>query len=672
VTFTCEAVSKAGKGTLSEIEALAEKLEPSLARAIRDMLKDHVAGIDLDALAEALKAGETYRVLDMVGEVDPVKAASVKEQLQNAVWQGGALATQAPVFNEARFAFNRLNPALISWLENYNLNLIRDVNRGTVESVRSVLIEGMTAGRNPIDQARRIKQVVGLTPSQAKAVQNYRKELETFHLKRSAKSWGLGNERSKQSGVEVMRVDAKTGKPVDGIEARRLRDQRYDGALKQAMEKRQPIAPEKIDKMVDRYQERMLQNRARTIARTECLPANTLVDAAMVRTAYRRWYDGEMVEVVTRDGRKLSATPNHPMLTRRGWVAAGEITDADDLIYDARQQHSCSPGNVDVERRPATIGEIFDALAAVGIIEREAGREPDFHGDGRQGEVEVLHANGELGIGLFTALNKPLLHDVFAPADAVRARFCEICERLLAINQATCLCVVAHTDASLVQSGFDGVAIDAVLGGKVAERDAAAICGSDLSHRQAVDVSISLAAVGEELGTSAAETTTDARALHGVSDETGREASEFCGRANAVASEIGFDRVLGVSRRPFSGHVFNFSTADGYFCVDGGVYTGNTLRATNVGVGEAWRQAIEERKINGENVRKRWTLARDERTCERCSAIARAQPKRGIRLSEKFENPKGGTPVSQPPEHPSCRCVLQIRLWEPEQLEDKS
>jgi hypothetical protein len=41
-------------------------------------------------------------------------------------------------------------------------------------------------------------------------------------------------------------------------------------------------------------------------------------------------------------------------------------------------------------------------------------------------------------------------------------------------------------------------------------------------------------------------------------------------------------------------------------------------------------------------------------------------------LSEKFENPKGGTPVSQPPEHPSCRCVLQIRLWEPEQLEDKS
>lgn len=305
--FTCEAISKAGKGTLSEIEALAEKLEPSLARAIRDMLKDHVASIDLDKLAEALKAGETYKVLDMVGEVDPVKAASVKEQLQNAVWQGGALATQAPVFNEARFAFNRLNPALISWLENYNLNLIRDVNRGTVESVRAVLIEGMTAGRSPIDQARRIKQVVGLTPAQAKAVQSYRKELETFHLKRSAKSWGLGNERSKQSGLEIMPIDPKTGKPKDGIETRRLRDQRYDGMLKRAMENRKPIPPEKIDTMVDRYQERMIQNRARTIARSESLRAtNVGVHEAWRQAIAERKVDGGLVRkrwVLSRDER---------------------------------------------------------------------------------------------------------------------------------------------------------------------------------------------------------------------------------------------------------------------------------------------------------------------------------------------------------------------------------
>lgn len=293
--FTCEAVSKAGKGTLSDIEALAEKLEPNLARAIRDMLKDHVASVDLDKLAEALKAGDTWKVLDLVGEVDPVKAAAVKEQLQNAVWQGGALATSGPVFNEARFAFNRLNPALITWLENYNLELIRDVNRKTIESVRAVLVEGMTAGRNPIDQARRIKQVVGLTPNQAKAVATYRKELENFHLKRSAKRWGLGNERSKQSGVEVQTLDAK-GKPKDGIEVRRLRDQRYDGMLQRAMENRKPIPPEKIDAMVDRYQERMIQNRARTIARAESMRAlNAGSEEAWRQAVGEGKFDGSLV-----------------------------------------------------------------------------------------------------------------------------------------------------------------------------------------------------------------------------------------------------------------------------------------------------------------------------------------------------------------------------------------
>jgi len=197
----------------------------------------------------------------------------VREQLQSAVWAGAALEMQTPVFTQARFAFNRLNPALITWLENYSLNLIRDIGEGTRAAVRSALVDGMTKGVNPIQQARQIKQAVGLTEAQAKSVANYRKELETFHLKRSAKSWGLGNERSKLSGVDVMPVDPKTGKPKDGIEHRRLRDQRHDGQLQRAMEQRKPLKPEQIDKMVNRYQERMIQNRARTIARAESMRA---------------------------------------------------------------------------------------------------------------------------------------------------------------------------------------------------------------------------------------------------------------------------------------------------------------------------------------------------------------------------------------------------------------
>lgn len=294
MTFTCEAVSKAAKP--SDIEALAEKLEPALARAVRDLIKDHVGSVDLGKLEEALKSGQTYHVLDIIGDVDPVKAAAVRESLQTAVWAGGALAGQAPVLTEARFAFNRLNPALITWLEGYSLNLIRDIGEGTRAAVRTTLVEGMRAGKNPIQQARQIKQAVGLTESQAKAVANYRKALETVHTRRSVKSWGLGNERSKISGVDVAPIDPKTGKPKDGINQWRLRDQRYDSAIKRAQANKKPLTPEQIDKMVDRYQERMIQNRARTIARSESLRAtNAGVHESWRQAIEERKVDGSLV-----------------------------------------------------------------------------------------------------------------------------------------------------------------------------------------------------------------------------------------------------------------------------------------------------------------------------------------------------------------------------------------
>lgn len=288
------------KADLPTIEALAAQMEPGIARAVREALAEHVDRLDLDALEDALRSGQPFRVLDIIGAVDPQKAQRVRQALEDAVWAGGALAVQSPDLTEARVIFNRLNPALLTWLETYSLNLIREIDAGTTAAVRTVLLDGMREGRNPIDQARRIKEVVSLTEGQARAVQSYRRELETFHLRRSAKRWGLGRERSTQSGLEVMRR-APNGAPSDGIHERRLRDQRFDSTLQNAMETRRPIPKAKIDAMVARYQARYLQHRARTIARTESLRAanagafeawrqaieSRLVDASLVRKFWR-------------------------------------------------------------------------------------------------------------------------------------------------------------------------------------------------------------------------------------------------------------------------------------------------------------------------------------------------------------------------------------------------
>ena len=40
----------------------------------------------------------------------------------------------------------------------------------------------------------------------------------------------------------------------------------------------------------------------------------------------------EIVEIELEDGRKLRASAEHPILTRRGWVTAGSLTDGDEIV----------------------------------------------------------------------------------------------------------------------------------------------------------------------------------------------------------------------------------------------------------------------------------------------------------------------------------------------------
>jgi hypothetical protein len=158
-------------------------------------------------------------------------------------------------------------------LQRYELGLIRDISEKTREGIRQIVSDGIKDGRNPRAVARELKKSVGLTAGQAKSVSGFRKDLETFHLRRSAKAWNLGGKKSKApGGAGVYAIDPE-GNPIDGILARRLRDFRYDKQLMKAMQSGKALTPEQIDKMVGRYRERMIGYRADNIAKTESLRA---------------------------------------------------------------------------------------------------------------------------------------------------------------------------------------------------------------------------------------------------------------------------------------------------------------------------------------------------------------------------------------------------------------
>lgn len=332
---------------------------------------------------------------------------------------------------------------------------------------------------------------------------------------------------------------------------------------------------------------------AERIVRTECLLADTPVSGAVVRAVFRRWYEGDVVEVVTESGRKFTATPNHPMLTRSCWVGAGDLCPGDDLVCYAGQQDSGAPRDEDVQRGPTTIGEIFDSLAAVGVGERRPTAEPDFHGDGSNGEVEVFRPDRMLRIGKFAPLHEPVANQIFSPSGMGRASFCRKCGRLLSIQKQPCFCGRSDRDFEHPQTSRDCLVVDP----EIVREAFDALSGAVLAHdRVDVDVISRLRMLEREESISCGSRSTprrDAGCAEGLDHESAGDLQRVSHASGAHPGEIKFDRVVSVHRRRYSGYVFNLETPYGYFAING-AYTGNTMAALNRSSWEGIRAADDE------------------------------------------------------------------------------
>ena len=284
-------LQKVEKATVADIEALAASYEPKITKAVLAMLEEQSAALDLDKLAAALASGNVGAVMAMLVET----FGTLSDALEDAVWAAGlatATVINATTVGGVSFTFHRLNPFLIHWMQNYTLGLIREINASTRDSVRMAITTGIQSGKGPIEQARQIKQIVGLTKTQAQAVANFRAELEGFHQKQTAGGWNLGGQISRRNNRQVFAL-GPDGKPKDGILQRRLRDFRYDKTLNEALTSGKPLSAAKIDQMVAAYARKYRQFRAQTIARTESMRAMNMG----VQEAFRQAViDGKLSE----------------------------------------------------------------------------------------------------------------------------------------------------------------------------------------------------------------------------------------------------------------------------------------------------------------------------------------------------------------------------------------
>ncbi len=125
-----------------------------------------------------------------------------------------------------------------------------------------------------------------------------------------------------------------------------------------------------------------------------CFPAGVVVSGPGVLAGTVRWYQGELVEIRTASGHVLPVTPNHPVLTSEGWVAAGLLVKGAHVLRDAALE-SVTSGDPHDHQRPALIEDVAGALRRSGRVSTSAVpmTAEDFHGDGTDGQVDVVWAD---------------------------------------------------------------------------------------------------------------------------------------------------------------------------------------------------------------------------------------------------------------------------------------
>ena len=126
-----------------------------------------------------------------------------------------------------------------------------------------------------------------------------------------------------------------------------------------------------------------------------CVIGETRVSGPPARAGYRREYSGELVIIKTASGKELTITPNHPILTDHGWIAAGLLNVGDRVISrgDSYGTETTSP---DTQQGEPRIEDVFSSLSESGKLFRFLGSTGYFHGDISDGEIDVVFPKGFL------------------------------------------------------------------------------------------------------------------------------------------------------------------------------------------------------------------------------------------------------------------------------------
>lgn len=127
-----------------------------------------------------------------------------------------------------------------------------------------------------------------------------------------------------------------------------------------------------------------------------CFVGETLVTTdSEIERSYKHLYKGELVTIKTAGGVNFTCTPNHPILSGRGWIPAKAIHEGDGLLVTFVGDEHGTRINPNVNHGFARFDALHKFLDELGG-KRARALGVDFHGDVATTEVEIITKKGLL------------------------------------------------------------------------------------------------------------------------------------------------------------------------------------------------------------------------------------------------------------------------------------
>jgi hypothetical protein len=125
-----------------------------------------------------------------------------------------------------------------------------------------------------------------------------------------------------------------------------------------------------------------------------CFPGSTVVGTTSpIRRLWKTMFKGDIVNIVVGSD-LIQATPNHPILTGRGWIAADAVEKNDDLV--SVLPHNGVAVAHEEGKSKTTFDDLFKACRVLFGDVRARGVGFDFHGDAPNGEVHDVTIDHDL------------------------------------------------------------------------------------------------------------------------------------------------------------------------------------------------------------------------------------------------------------------------------------